>query len=175
MNKLLVLLLLLLSNVIFSHTINPANNNLKVWKLEKENKIIEGSFSMMKNGNVYINGKQLILPERAKTQYSYKVTYDLNNPDLDFEYLLNQVGSTDGGGFKSEARDTLFIRALTKEAAATLRSISGIKTVTQIDNKEGESNIFTRNPNWNGDNFGPIYIPEAGKTVTLNLTKYVNV
>jgi signal peptidase I len=121
------------------------------------------------NGTVYINGKELILPERAKTQYSYAVTYDMNNTDLDFEYLLNQVGCTDGAGFKTEARDTLYLRALTKAGAATLRSISGIKSVTQIVAKQGESNIFSHNPNWNGDNFGPIYIPQAGKTLALNL------
>jgi signal peptidase I len=128
-----------------------------------------GDSLQIKNGTVYINGKELILPERAKTQYSYAVTYDMNNTDLDFEYLLNQVGCTDGAGFKTEARDTLYLRALTKAGAATLRSISGIKSVTQIVAKQGESNIFSHNPNWNGDNFGPIYIPQVGKTVALNL------
>jgi signal peptidase I len=128
-----------------------------------------GDSLQIKNGTVYINGKELILPERAKPQFGYAVTYDLNSTDLDFEYLLNQVGSTDGAGFKSETRDTLFLRALTKEGANTLRSVPGIKSVTQIVSKQGESNIFTHNPKWNGDNLGPIYIPEAGKTVALNL------
>ncbi|WP_310556525.1 T9SS type A sorting domain-containing protein [Flavobacterium sp.] len=54
MRNLQLLLLLFFSNVFFAHTINPDNLNLRLWKLEKENKIIEGSFSMMKNGNVYI-------------------------------------------------------------------------------------------------------------------------
>jgi hypothetical protein len=54
MKNLQLLLLLLFCKVIFAHTINSDNLNLRLWKLEKENKIIEGSFSMMKNGNVYI-------------------------------------------------------------------------------------------------------------------------
>ena len=54
MKNLQLLLLFLCCNFIFAHTINPDNLNLRLWKLEKENKIIEGSFSMMKNGNVYI-------------------------------------------------------------------------------------------------------------------------
>jgi len=127
-----------------------------------------GDSLQIKNGTVFINGKELILPERAKTQYSYFVTYDMNTP-MDFEYLLKQVGSTDGAGFKNETRDTLYLRALTAEGAKTLRTVPGIKSVTQIINKDPESNIFTHNPKWNADNFGPIYIPEAGKTVALNL------
>ena len=128
-----------------------------------------GDSLQIKNGTVFINGKELILPGRAKTQYSYNVTYDMNNTDLDFEYLLNELGSTDGAGFRTEARDSLFIRALTKEGAETLRKVNGIKSVTQVIEKKGESNIFTHNPNWNADNFGPIYIPEKGKKVALNV------
>jgi signal peptidase I len=127
-----------------------------------------GDSLQIKNGTVYINGKELILPERAKTQYSYFVTYDMNVP-IDFEFLLKDIGSTDGAGFKNEARDTLYLRALTAEGANRLRNVPGIKSVTQAISKEGESNIFSHNPNWNSDNFGPIYIPEAGKTVALNL------
>ena len=127
-----------------------------------------GDSLQIKNGIVFINGKELILPERAKPQFSYFVTYDVNTP-MDFEYLLKEVGSTDGAGFKNEARDTLYIRALTAEGAQTLKSVPGIKSVTRVVSKIGESNIFSHNPNWNADNFGPIYIPEAGKTVALNL------
>jgi signal peptidase I len=127
-----------------------------------------GDSLQIKNGVVFINGKELILPERAKPQYSYFVTYDANT-SIDFEYVLNQVGSTDGAGFKSEARDTLYIRALTAQGAETLKSIPGIKSVTRMVSKTGESTIFSHHADWNADNFGPIYIPEAGKTVALTL------
>jgi signal peptidase I len=127
-----------------------------------------GDSLQIKNGTVFINGKELILPERAKRQYSYFVTYDVNIP-IDFEYLLNEIGSTDGAGFKSEARDTLYLRALTAEGANQLKNVPGIKSVTQVVTKEGEPNIFSHTENWNADNLGPIYIPEAGKNVALNL------
>jgi signal peptidase I len=120
----------------------------------------------IKNGTVYINGKELVLPERAKTQHAYFITYDTKN-ELDFEYLLNQVGSTDGAGFTSEKRDTVFVKALTNQGAETLRTVSGIKSVTKINSKIGEPTIFSHHPNWNSDNLGPIYIPQAGKTVSL--------
>ena len=55
---------------------------------------IPGDSLTIKDGIVYINGKELILPERAKPQYSYSVSYDVNTP-IDFEYLLNDIGATD--------------------------------------------------------------------------------
>jgi signal peptidase I len=136
---------------------------------------IPGDNLEIKNGVVFINGKELILPERAKPQYSYEVTYDANTL-IDFERLLNDLNSTDGAGFKSEARDTLFIAALTSEGAEKLKTVSGIKTVNRIIKKGAEDGIFPdfkdSNPsttnNWNCDNMGPIYIPQAGKTIALN-------
>ncbi|WP_291131400.1 signal peptidase I [Flavobacterium sp. UBA7682] len=129
----------------------------------------------IKNGVVHINGKELILPERAKPQHAYYMTYDANVP-IDFDYILKEVGATDGAGFINQTtRDTIFIKALTNEGAAALKQISGIKSVTKVINKNVEANIFSRNPNWNSDNMGPIYIPEAGKTITLtkeNLSQY---
>lgn len=126
-----------------------------------------GDNLQIKNGVVYINGKELVLPERAKPQHAYYMTYDMNT-SIDFDFVLKEVGSTDGAGYKNEARDTIFIKALSDEAAATLRKVPGIKSVTKIVNPFPEGNIFSHNPTWNSDNMGPIYIPEAGKTVPLN-------
>ena len=136
---------------------------------------IPGDSLQIKDGIVFINGKELILPERAKPQYSYEVTYDMNE-SIDFERILKELNSTDGAGFKNETRDTLFIAALTFDGAKKLKSISGIKSVNRIIKKEAEDGTFpdfkdgkpSVTNNWNGDNFGPIYIPQAGKTVALN-------
>ena len=136
---------------------------------------IAGDSLQIKNGIVFINGKELILPERAKPQYSYEVTYDMNE-SIDFEGILKELNSTDGAGFKNETRDTLFIAALTFDSAEKLKTVSGVKSVNRIIHKGPEDGVFPDfkdgNPsvtnNWSGDNFGPIYIPQAGKTVALN-------
>ena len=136
---------------------------------------IPGDSLSIKNGIVFINGKELILPERAKPQYSYNVTYDQKTP-IDFEFLLKDLNVTDGAGFKTEARDTLFIAAMTFEAVEKLKNVPGIKSVTRIIHKGAEDGIFpdfqdgkpSVTNNWNNDNFGPIYIPQAGKTVVLD-------
>lgn len=136
---------------------------------------IPGDSLQIKDGIVFVNGKELILPERAKPQYSYEVTYDMN-ASIDFERILKDIDCTDGAGFKNDTRDTLFIAALTFDGAEKLKSVTGIKSVNRIIKKDAEDGAFpdfkdgkpSVTNNWNGDNYGPIYIPQAGKTVALN-------
>jgi signal peptidase I len=136
---------------------------------------IAGDSLQIKNGIVFINGKELILPERAKPQYSYNVGYDGKTP-IDFEYLLKDMNVTDPAGFINEQRDTLRFTALTYASAERLKNIPGITSVTRIINKGPEDGVFpdfkdgkpSITNNWSNDNYGPIYIPQAGKTVALN-------
>ncbi len=136
---------------------------------------IPGDSLQIKAGVVFINGKELKFPERARPQYSYTVGYDGKTP-IDFEYVLKEYDITDGAGFNSEKRDTLIFRALTFENAERLRKIPGITSVTRNIRKGAEDGIFpdfqdgkpSVTNTWNADNFGPIYIPQAGKTVALN-------
>jgi signal peptidase I len=137
---------------------------------------ISGDSLQIKDGIVFINGKELILPERAKPQYSYKVAYDGKTP-VDFEFLMKDMKIIDGAGFlDDQKRDTIMFRALTFEGAERLRKTPGITAVIRYINKGAEDGIFPDfkdgnspvNFNWNCDNYGPIYIPQAGKTVKLN-------
>ncbi|MBC7524278.1 MAG: signal peptidase I [Flavobacterium sp.] len=136
---------------------------------------IPGDSLSVKNGIVFINGKELILPERAKPQYSYNVAIDGKTP-IDFEFLLNDMKVTDGAGFKTEARDTLFIQAMTFENAERMKNVPGVTAVTRVVRKGPEDGIFpdfqdgkpSVTNNWSCDNFGPIYIPQQGKKVALN-------
>ncbi|PKB17572.1 signal peptidase I [Flavobacterium sp. 5] len=130
---------------------------------------IPGDSLSIKDGLVYINGKELILPERAKPQFSYNVVLDGKTP-IDFEYLFKDMDITDGAGFlNQQTRDTLFISALTAAGAERLKTVPGITAVNRIISKGVEDGIFPHINKWNRDNFGPIYIPQKGKTVALNL------
>ena len=128
---------------------------------------IPGDSLQIKDGIVYINGQLLALPERAKPQYSYKIAIDGKTP-IDFEYLFKDMNVTDGAGFTSELRDTLFVAALTTESVERLKNVPGITSVTREIAKGVENGIFPHINKWNRDNFGPIYIPQAGKTVAIN-------
>lgn len=130
---------------------------------------IPGDSLSIKDGFVYINNKKLILPERAKPQYSYAVALDGKTP-IDFESLLKElnINLVDVMGFKDEAkRDTLYFAALTEASVERLKNTPGITNVKRQISRGNENAIFPHINKWNQDNFGPIYIPEAGKTVAL--------
>jgi signal peptidase I len=137
---------------------------------------IAGDSLQVKDGIVFINGKELVLPERAKPQYSYRFVYDGKTP-IDFDYLLQDMKVTDGIDYVSPNKDTIGIKSLTFENAEKLKNIPGISHVTRLIRKGPEDGVFpdfqdgkpSVTNNWSCDNFGPIYIPKAGKTVDLNV------
>ncbi|MGB5646016.1 MAG: S26 family signal peptidase, partial [Muriicola sp.] len=62
---------------------------------------------------------------------------------------------------------------LTDEMAEKLRAKPEIDSIVKIQESKGVrgNNIFPQSEAyaWNNDNFGPIYLPQAGSTVALNL------
>jgi len=125
-----------------------------------------GDSLSIKDGFVFINGKKLILPERAKPQYSYIVTTNGNSFDMD--YLFNQLKITDAIYTYGNVPNTFIFTALTDESADSLRKNPIVKSVVKNISAGSDPTVFPFNTPWNKDNFGPIYIPQQGKTVTLN-------
>jgi signal peptidase I len=90
--------------------------------------------------------------------------------------LIKELKITDRYGINN-TRDTIYFSALTDASAERFKTVTGIKSVTRIIHQGAEDGIFpdfqdgeaSVTNNWNGDNFGPIYIPQAGKTVPLDL------
>ena len=180
---------------------------------------IPGDKIEIKDGIIFINGKESILPERAKPQYFYLIKtnninvdeiknfyqitegyplFEIKNEIWDKPELKNEL--INRYAFEEISRDTLttavtgqidqdiynklglmispsyFYGNLTAEKYEQLKSDSRISSVKRQISKTAEDGIFTDiqdgkpslKNNWNRDNMGPIYIPEAGKTVTLN-------
>ncbi|MCP2029539.1 signal peptidase I [Flavobacterium sp. HSC-32F16] len=127
---------------------------------------VPGDSLSIKDGFVFINGKKLVLPERAKPQYSYSVALD-GKTSIDFESLFKELDITDPAGFRTEKRDTLYFRALTEAGAERLKNTPGVTAVKREIDNGNDNAIFPHINKWSQDNFGPIYIPEAGKTVAL--------
>jgi signal peptidase I len=180
---------------------------------------IAGDSLQIKNGDVYINGKLLILPERAKPQYFYKIklkeavsdnvkndyqlteAYDLfeisneiwDRPEVKNELInvyqfvetdrdsLNSVitGNIDQELFtklKLNFSKSNFYGNLTNEKYEKIKTDSRVKSIERRVSTENEDGIFpdfkdgipSKFINWNLDNFGPIYIPKKGATVSIN-------
>ena len=60
---------------------------------------------------------------------------------------------------------------LTEELATKIKNNPNVVSLKKDLSTQPENDIFPRTPeySWNKDEFGPIYIPKAGKTVDLNL------
>jgi signal peptidase I len=124
----------------------------------------------VRNGYIYINGEQNVLPDRAHLQFSYYVQPKTNqfNP----KFLANRYDITDRFGIIN-SQNTYYFSAISDNALAKFKNHPNVASITPIKEEKGirDPNIFPHDPsyNWNNDFFGPLYIPEAGKTIELNL------
>lgn len=124
------------------------------------------SFSI-KNGEILINNKKLVLPERARPQWSYDVVTD--GSSFDTEYILGELQLTDR--IIQTGENQFIFSAVTDEAYNKLKQNPAIKSIIKRIAPAPQSvdeSIFPHNQKWSQDNLGPIYIPQANKTVVLN-------
>ena len=127
---------------------------------------IPGDSLSIRDGYVFINGKQTVLPERAKPQLYYEV--DTQGKSLSVSILKNRYHIREGG----RLQDGNYVLNLTEDDAALLRKNPNVKSVVKRLSLKGErEEVFpnVKSLDWNKDNFGSIYIPEKGKTVALDL------
>lgn len=131
---------------------------------------IAGDSLAIKDGIIFVNGKELILPERAKPQFSYVVVYDKKTP-IDIDGLLSnlKISKADAPGTMNQNNDSLYFPAVTAESAEKLKEIPGFISVARFINNKPDLSVFPHSKPWNIDNYGPIYIPEQGKMVKLDL------
>ncbi len=131
---------------------------------------IPGDTLEVRNGFVYINRKKNELPDRAHLQFSYLVQPKTNqfNP----KFIKDRYDITDNFWIANK-QNTYYFSAISDEALAKFKNHPNVASITPNKRIKGErdSSIFPHDPayNWNIDFFGPLYIPEAGKTIDINL------
>jgi len=131
---------------------------------------VPGDSLEVRNGFVYINGIQNELPDRAALQFSYHVQPKTNqfNPQL----MKDRYDITDPFGIINNQNTYLF-SAISDEALSRFKNHPNVSSITPNKQEKGvrDSGIFPHHPdyNWNNDFFGPLYIPEEGKTIDINL------
>ncbi len=170
------------------------------------------------DGRVFINGKPLNLPDRAKLQYEYnvyankgvssKLLTEIGVADFTRKYIVSSLTQPQANVLNDYARGynrredgkiEIFTTqagipidvvrrngislkeetgrkrgvTLTDEMLAKLKESASIDSVVRIVTPKGirGGNLFPQSADytWNYSQMGPIYIPEAGKTVPLNL------
>ncbi|MEM9681265.1 MAG: signal peptidase I [Bacteroidota bacterium] len=147
---------------------------------------IAGDTLEIRNGYVYINGEQNVLPDRTELQFSYDLV--LKNPiqsrqdEARVLEVLKKYEINDGlGGTRTPG--TYRILAASDAAIAQLKNhpiVASVKPNRDIEGQiqftsQGKPATFPRDPNysWNSDFFGPLYIPKAGTSIDINVENYV--
>ncbi len=125
---------------------------------------IAGDSLAIRDGYVYINGKQNVLPDRARLQFYYDVNTE--GKELSLSSIRNSYHVREGG----RMQDGNYVLNLSDDDASRLKNNPAVKSLDRRITPFGEGeNVFpnVKNLNWNKDNFGSIYIPEKGKSVAI--------
>jgi len=127
---------------------------------------VPGDSLSVKNGFVFINGKQLKLPERAKPQFTY--TGVTKGQPFNPQTLYKVYDITDGFGYNPTTNEFTFV-AITEETFERLKNHPNVASIQRsADTVSKSSRLFPNDrARWNNDNFGPIYIPKKGVTVKI--------
>ncbi|WP_299247870.1 signal peptidase I [uncultured Aquimarina sp.] len=136
---------------------------------------VPGDSLSIVNGYVHINGKQTELPDRAQLQFSYSGTTKGGrfNPQALYDRYKIKAKNPQEFGYNEER---FFIKGITKESANKFKNHPNVASISRDITPKGQKayGVFPNNGkvNWNYDNFGAIYIPEAGKTVKMDLESF---
>ncbi len=141
---------------------------------------IAGDELQIKEGVVYINGEKG--KEFKGVQYNYhiemKAGKSLNKKTL-FNLGISADDYSTSGQITSYRRLPGYVLPLTKDFVKKISKFKSVEAVNIILDNPGEINLdifpHDKRYKWNNDNFGPLYIPQKGKTIeidTSNISKY---
>ncbi len=127
---------------------------------------ISGDSLEIRDGYVFINGKKNELPDRARLQFWYET--DTDGKALSVKTLKSRYHVRE----RYRLQDGNYILNLADEDAKLISNNPTVKSLNKRLAPKGQGeDVFpnVNSLNWNKDNFGPIYIPEEGHTVELNM------
>lgn len=131
---------------------------------------LPGDTLEVRDGFVYINGKQNKLPDRAHLQFSYYVQPKTNQ--FSQKFLKERYDITDYFGIINN-QNTYYFSAISDEALANFKNHPNVASIKPNKAEKGvrDLKIFPHHPdyNWNVDFFGPLYIPEKGKSINITV------
>jgi signal peptidase I len=129
---------------------------------------IPGDSLRIEHGQVYINGNEQ--PHFEDMQYNY---YVKTNGTKINSVLLERM-DINRNDIRYIPSSSLYQMPLTSENLGKIKAFTNVVNVRKYENTSpGSSNhiIFPHHKNfdWTEDNFGPLYVPEKGKTIQLTL------
>lgn len=144
---------------------------------------IPGDSIEVKNGFVYVNGKQNVLPERSKIQFAYEIISKKSLVKIDgqgrytsipssFIYDRYEVSDIYVPRLQQGTGYPVHVAQLTEEAYQKIKNLPDLVSITRLELPAGQADegTFPQDSQYafNNDNFGPIYIPQEGVTVAID-------
>ncbi|HXB41614.1 MAG TPA: signal peptidase I [Bacteroidia bacterium] len=151
---------------------------------------IAGDKLEVRGAELYINDKQVPMPKNAQHLYVVKtIGYLFGTPDyanqrfVPNEALFDKLdiyigeggwlGAKIGADSTNREKDTVIYQLnMPVKVVNQVKGFINVVSVTERISPKGEyeSNIFPHNPRypWNNDYFGPIVLPKAGATITID-------
>ena len=127
---------------------------------------IAGDTLQIIDGVIYIDGKISKMPDRAKPQFQY--TVDTGGKQLNPNSLRNRYNVREG----SVNNQGTYFLTLTEKEAKRLSNNPSVKSIVKKNTPAGtfSKGVFPHDKQypWSVDNFGPLYIPQAGATIEIN-------
>ena len=134
---------------------------------------VAGDTLQIKNGIVFLNGKKHNLPNRAKPEFSYHIIsekYPLSRKKLAKKGIKLQRDNFGETFTQRHGNNYIYPRVCMspKDTTWLVSKYKNIKLISAIDDTP-DSFIWPKSKGneWNADNYGPIYIPKKGKTISL--------
>jgi len=127
---------------------------------------IPGDTIQVIHGNLFVNGKEQT--KVGKRQYNYQIRTNGST--------INPIRFEEMGIARSDInynpQESVYILPLTEEMLERFKAFSNVTEITRNENTDSTvmwKLIFPHDPRykWNEDNFGPLWIPRKGATVTL--------
>ena len=155
---------------------NPDQYPLILRPVDKEENYIKrcvavaGDTLQIKDQIVYIDGKAQPLPPASETQYIVETKgQPLDETVMKEEYDLDVTNSEE---VQTGSSPNQFIMLLTWKAHEKMLKNGLAKSITPIIDSAREVYPYDRIHDWSRDNYGPIWIPSKGATLTLTPQNY---
>lgn len=143
---------------------------------------IPGDSLEIRDGYVFINGKQNELPDRAKLQFAYsfnskdlliQLTADKRPTNIPVKYLIERFNISELELVDYKDNVYYYVLPLHEDAYQKLKNYPGIQDLNRVISEEPTPNKayfpHTFEIPGNSREFGPIYIPKKGVTVPITL------
>lgn len=130
---------------------------------------IAGDSLLIRNKQVFINGKPAENPENMQTSYFLQTEGEVS------DRVFYRYDITDFGYVPSQSGEGYVVQ-LQPGTAEKLKGLDFIRKTEELSDNNSHKyihsahSVFPSNPNygWTQDNFGPLYIPREGDKIQLN-------